>query len=124
MLAVQNHDEGPRRWCAMTRARANKAELFRLALDPNGKPFVDLLARAPGRGVYVSPASLRDALQSKGLDRVFKGKAKKLSPEEIEAVVNETIRRLEARIVELVGLARRAGVAELGMDAVLRSLEG
>ena len=123
-MAVQIQEEGPSRQCAMTRARAKKEELLRLALDPNGKPFVDLLARAPGRGTYVSPASLRDALQPKGLDRVFKGKAKKLSQEEIEATIRETIDRLQARIVELIGLARRAGMLELGMDSVLRSLEG
>ena len=122
MLAEQMQNESPERQCVMTRDRAKKEELFRLALDPDGKPFVDLLARAPGRGMYVSPASLRDALQPKGLDRVFKGKAKKLSEEEIEAMLRDTAARLEARIVELCGLARRAGVLELGMDSVVRSL--
>jgi predicted RNA-binding protein YlxR (DUF448 family) len=123
MLAEQIQ-EGPARQCALTRARAPKEDLLRLSLDPDGKPFVDLLARAPGRGVYVAPSSLRQALSPKGLDRVFKGRAKKLAPQEIEALVRETERRLEARMVELIGLARRAGVLELGMDSVLRSLEG
>lgn len=121
MLAEPIQRESQERQCAMTRDRAKKEELLRLALDPNGRPFVDLLARAPGRGVYVSPASLRDALKPKGLDRVFKGKAKKFSEEEIETMLRETADRLEARIVELVGLARRAGVLELGMDSVVRA---
>src|SRR5687768_13465124 len=120
MLVEQIQEEGPERQCAFTKARAPKEELLRMALDPDGKPFVDLLARAPGRGVYVSPASLESALSPKGLDKVFKGKAKKLSQEEIEAMVRGTADRLEARIVELLGLARRAGELQLGTDAVLR----
>jgi predicted RNA-binding protein YlxR (DUF448 family) len=106
----------------VTRARAPKEELLRLTLDPDGKPFVDLLARAPGRGVYVSPSSLRDALTPKGLGRIFKGRAARVSEEEIEAMVVDTAHRIEARIVELIGLARRAGALELGMDSVSRSL--
>jgi uncharacterized protein len=111
------------RQSAMSKERAPKETLLRLALGPDGKPFVDLLARAPGRGVYVAAEELEKSLGSKGLDRVFRGKAKKLAPAEIEALVSGTAERLEARIVELVGLARRAGLLEIGTDAVLRSLE-
>ena len=42
----------------MSKERAPKETLLRLALDPDGKPFVDLLARAPGRGVYVAAEEL------------------------------------------------------------------
>jgi hypothetical protein len=125
MLAQRTKDESPPiRQCAVTKARAPKETLLRLALDPNGRPFVDLLARAPGRGVYVSAEELREALGPKGLGRIFKGKAQKLTAEEIDAMMDETAHRIEARIVELIGLARRAGQLELGMDAVVRSLEG
>jgi uncharacterized protein len=126
MLAerIQMEEDGPERQCALTRARAPKDSLLRLALDPDGKPFVDLLARAPGRGVYVSAENLRKALEPKGLKMVFKGKAAALSREEVEARVEGTAHRLVARIVELIGLARRAGELELGIDTVLRALEG
>ncbi len=124
MLAVRTEERGPERQCALTRARAPKEALLRLALGPDGKPFVDLLARAPGRGVYVAPQNLRKALEPKGLKQVFKGQATKLSEEEIGTTVVGTVHRLESRIVELIGLARRAGVLELGIESVLRSLEG
>lgn len=124
MLAAKIQERAPERQCALTRARAPKETLLRLSLDPDGKPFVDLLARAPGRGVYVQSSALSRALEPKGLKAVFKGKARPLNQEEIEATVKGTARRIEDRIVELIGLARRAGALEIGIDAVLRSLEG
>jgi predicted RNA-binding protein YlxR (DUF448 family) len=96
--------------------------MLRLVLGPDQIPFVDLLGRAPGRGVYVEAerAVLAEALSKKGLGRTFKGLAKELSPEEVEALIEGTVARLEDRVLELMTLARRAGVAELGRDASFR----
>lgn len=116
----------PIRQCGLTRAHAPKKELFRLSLGPDGSVFVDLIGRAPGRGVYVvaEEESLRQALSRKGLSRLFRGKARLMTEAEIEAEVGRTRARLEARILELVGLARRAGALSLGSDAVARGLAG
>jgi len=97
--------------------------MLRLALDPEGRPFVDILGRAPGRGVYVEPEALTEALGPKAMGRAFRGKAKTLTAEEIEAVIASTRTRLEARILELFGLCRRAGGVTVGMDAVLGDIE-
>lgn len=115
----------PLRQCALTRERAPKHTLLRLAVGPDGIPFVDLVGRAPGRGVYVraSREVLTGALTAKGARRAFRGRARPLAEAEAEAVVEETYRRLEHRMLDLVALARRAGACEIGLDATLRALE-
>lgn len=106
----------------MTRTRAERPTMLRLVLGPDQVPFVDLLGRAPGRGTYVEAdrAILEEALSAKGLGRLFKGKAAELSAEARSALIERTIALLEDRILELVTLARRAGVLEIGMDATQR----
>jgi uncharacterized protein len=106
----------------MTRARAEKPTMLRLVLGPDRAPFVDLLGRAPGRGIYVEAdrAVLEEALSPKGLGRIFKGKAAELSAETRAELIARTITQLEERILELVTLARRAGQLEIGMDATMR----
>jgi uncharacterized protein len=113
----------PTRRCVATKARADKATLLRLVLGPEGSPFFDVLGRAPGRGVHLSPerATVLEALSPRGLARAFKGEAKVLSDEAITLVIADTERRLEARILELIALARRAGKVEIGMDAAGRA---
>ncbi len=83
--------------------------------------MVDLLGRAPGRGVHVVPdaAALREALSPKALGRAFRGAARPPAAAEVDAIVSDTSRRLEERLLELVGLARRAGATVQGMDSVL-----
>lgn len=113
----------PSRRCVATRTSAPKDTLLRLVLGPDGAPLVDLLGRAPGRGVYVRPerAAFEEALSPRGLARAFKGAARPLGDEELAALVESTVARLEARVLELLTLARRAGKIEIGMDAALRA---
>lgn len=114
------------RQCAVTRQRAPQAELLRIALGPDGAPYVDVIGRAPGRGVYVSPEPevFRKALSPKGIGRTFRGKVRPVPAEEIERLLADAVERLEARIVEMLGIARRAGLLELGMDPTARALAG
>jgi predicted RNA-binding protein YlxR (DUF448 family) len=113
----------PMRRCVATKERAKKSALLRLVLGPDGSPFVDILGKAPGRGVYVSPerAHILEALSPKGLARAFKGQARTLSEEAIASMVLDTEKRLEARILELITLGRRANQIEIGMDAAVRA---
>jgi predicted RNA-binding protein YlxR (DUF448 family)/ribosomal protein L30E len=110
-------DGEPTRQSVVSRERAEKGRLFRLALDPDGRPFVDVMGRAPGRGVYVEPEALEEALGAKAMGRAFRGRARTLSGDEIASLIAETRARLEVRILELLGLARRAGGLTVGMDA-------
>jgi uncharacterized protein len=103
----------------VTRRREEKDRLLRLVLGPEGQPFVDVLGKAPGRGVYVAPDELGRALEGRALVKAFRGKAKGLAPEEVGAFIEETLSRLEERVAEILGLARRAGEIAIGMDATL-----
>ncbi len=113
------------RQCVVTRERVAQHELLRLALGPDGEPYMDVLGRAPGRGVYVTcePQILRDALSPKGLGRAFRGRAQPVSTIQIEEMVQDAIARMQSRILEMTGIARRAGLLELGMDPVVRALK-
>lgn len=111
------------RQCVVSRERLPKAELLRLVVGPDGSVAVDLLDRAPGRGVYVRAA--RDAVLKalgKGIGRTFKGRVRPMAPEAVHSLVEETCERLEDRLVDLVALARRAQVVAIGMDAVVDAL--
>lgn len=109
----------------VSRERQPKASLLRIALGPDRCPFVDLLGRAPGRGVYVEPnrGALEEILSPKGLERAFKGAAAPLEASAIQRTIDDTVARIEDRILELVSLARRAGKLDMGMDSVLRAAQ-
>ena len=113
------------RTCALTRSPAPSHTMVRLALGPDGTPYLDLLGRAPGRGYYVvaEREAVLTALGDKGLGRVFKGKARPSAPDQAMRLVEDAVRRLDERLLELVGIGRRAGDLELGMDAVVRLLK-
>lgn len=116
---------GPIRQSVSTKDRLAKARMVRLVLSPEGKPGIDLASRGPGRGQYVEAdrAVLRHALSQKGLGKIYRGKAKALSVKEIEDLIDEAVRRLEDRIIELCGLARRSGDVVLGLEPVVAMLE-
>jgi len=111
---------GPMRQCALTRARAPKSALLRVVLDETGHPMFDLLARAPGRGVYVVPdreVVLR-ALAPAGLGRLFRGAARPLAPDAARALVDATAERLRERLAAHLRFARRAGHIVWGVGEV------
>ena len=58
----------PERTCVLTRRKAGKDALIRLALGPDGSVAPDVRARAPGRGAWIGVG--KDALQ----EAVAKGK--------------------------------------------------
>ena len=68
----------PERTCVLTRRKADKGQLIRLALGPDGVVAPDVRARAPGRGAWISvgKAELTEAVANgklKGaLQRAFK----------------------------------------------------
>ncbi|MBI2375622.1 MAG: DUF448 domain-containing protein [Deltaproteobacteria bacterium] len=102
----------------MTRERKDRSALVRLVLDDAGRPCVDLLGRAPGRGVHVRPSALALALVSPASSRAFRARATPLSRADAERVVVETLDRSRGRILDLVGLARRTGRLTIGFEAV------
>ena len=77
-LADEGEPHVPERTCVLTRRKADKEELIRLALSPDGEVAPDVRARAPGRGAWIGiTRSELDAANAKGklkvaLQRAFK----------------------------------------------------
>ncbi len=111
----------PERQCAVTRERLPKEAMIRFVLSPDNVVTPDIAARLPGRGVWVAAErKLVDTAAAKGaFPRGFKSAV--TVPEGLSDL---TERLLVKRCVELLGLARKAGLAIQGHDQVRDALRG
>jgi len=110
-------ETGPERRCLASGRVAAKASLIRLVVGPDGKAVPDLDAKLPGRGHYLAPErAVVERAEAKGLIRRATGA-------EVEAGLAD---RLEAllvrRLIERIGLARKAGHAVAGFEKVREHL--
>ncbi len=105
------------RRCLVTGARRPPAEMIRIVLDPDGVPVIDLAAKLPGRGCWVS--ATREALvraQEKGLIRRALGGRPLARGDTDLADAAEAL--LVRRCLGLLGLARKAGDLAIGFESV------
>ena len=122
----------PERTCVLTRRKADKAALIRLALSPDGEVAPDVRARAPGRGAWVGIGQAElDAAVAKGklksaLQRAFKSNDVRvpadLGDRTASALRQATLDRLgmEARSGNLINGAEKVeGAARSGKVALL-----
>jgi len=110
----------PQRTCILSRRTADKAELTRLVLGPDGQVHPDVRAKAPGRGAWigVSRGEVETALAKgklKGaLARAFKTQAVTISPD-----LPERIEQALARAaLDRLGMEARSGTLINGADRV------
>ena len=111
----------PERQCAVTRERLPKEAMIRYVLSPDNVVTPDVADRLPGRGVWVGAERRHvDTAAAKGaFARGFKSAV--TVPEGLSDL---TERLLVKRCVELLGLARKAGLAIQGHDQVRDALRG
>ncbi len=112
---------GPARRCLVTRAVRPKETMIRFVVGPDDTLTPDLAGRLPGRGLWVS--ARREALETAVAKRQF-ARAARQSVTVPEELVDQVEAMLVRRCVELLGLARRAGLAVMGFEkakAALRS---
>ena len=108
------------RRCIATGRSAEKAALVRFVLAPSGEIVPDLAERLPGRGVWVS--ARRDAIDRAVSKQQFARGLRKAVRAHRDLA--DTVERLlVARIVELLGFARRAGEAVCGFEKCRARLE-
>lgn len=105
----------PERRCIVTGDVQPKAGLVRFVVSPEGLVFPDLAGKLPGRGIWVTAdRDLIDKAVKKGL---FSRAAKQ--PVQAPADLGEQVERGQAkRVVELISLARKAGLAVAGFEKV------
>ena len=107
--------EGAQRRCIATGEIHDRARLVRLVVGPNGELVPDVAARLPGRGLWLTPR--RDIVERAVVKRLFARAARRLV-----AVPADLADRIEAllaqRCIDMLGLARRAGLAVGGFEKV------
>ncbi len=114
-------ERGAERRCLVTGEVLAKDRLLRFVVGPDGEIVPDPANRLPGRGLWLKPerAIIRRA-QTRGLfARAAKAAVK---------VPDDLLERLEAlerrRLLDLLGLARRAGALVAGFEKVKAAIAG
>lgn len=106
-------ETGPLRRCVVTRERDYRNRMIRFVVAPDRKIVPDLLAKLPGRGIWLSARrDVLDTARTKGaFSRAARGQV--VVPPDLADLVQDGLRR---RVTELLGLARRAGQAICGFE--------
>lgn len=105
----------PERRCIATGESLPKAGLVRFVVAPDGRVVPDILGRLPGRGLWV--LSDRAALEAAVKRKLFARAAGR--PVGVpEGLIGEVEAGLVKRIVELISLDRKAGLAVTGFEKV------
>ena len=112
---------GTERQCAVSRERKPPGELLRFALDPDGRAVLDLKARLPGRGVWLTCA--RDVVEKAAKGGVFdKAFGREVKTAESLADMVESL--LERDALQRLSLANKAGFVVCGFDKIVKVLRG
>jgi predicted RNA-binding protein YlxR (DUF448 family) len=107
----------PQRSCIGCRKVLDQAMLVRYVLSPQGEIVVDYGRKLPGRGVYtcIERSCIEGAVKRRQFDRAFKGRNQTTGSATLLAALEEQI---EKRVLNLLGMARKAGVVLSGSRAV------
>ena len=111
---------GPERTCVLTRRKATKAELIRLALSPDGEVAPDVRARAPGRGAWIGVARAElDTANAKGKLKSALQRTFKTNDVRVPADLGErTQAALRQAALDRLGMEARAGNLINGAERV------
>lgn len=108
-------ESGPQRRCIVTGEVGPTAGLVRFVVGPGDTVVPDIAGRLPGRGLWVTASvrSVDEAVRRGLFARAARGRA--TAPEDLAAQVRDALAR---RVLELLGLARKAGVLVAGFAKV------
>ena len=112
------HD--PERTCVLTRRKATKDALIRLALGPDGQIAPDVRAKAPGRGAWVSVGRAElDEANAKGKLKPALQRAFKTNDLSVPADLGErTEAALRQYTLDRLGMEARSGNLLNGSDRI------
>ena len=120
LTSLEAEETGPLRRCLVTGEVHPKQALVRFVVGPDGRIHPDVAERLPGRGLWT--LARRDIVARAVKKRLF-GRAARAAVE----VDDDLDRRVEAllvrRAIDLIGLARRAGLAVCGFAKVEAALD-
>lgn len=106
------------RTCLVARAPEQRASLVRFVVA-DGRVVPDVAERLPGRGAWVGARRERieEAVRKGLFARAFRRRCE--TPGDL---ADQVLRLVERRILEAIGLARRAGAAVFGRDRCLQAM--
>jgi len=112
---TRSEQDEPERRCIVTGETGPKSGLVRFVVSPDGVIVPDLAGKLPGRGIWVTAdrATLSAAMK-KGLF----ARAARQQVTVPESLVDDVEDGMARRVVELVSLARKAGLAVAGFEKV------
>ncbi len=112
------------RKCIVKRQPADRSELLRFVLGPSDESktpgvFIDLKEKLPGRGVWVtcSKVCVEEAIKKKLFARAFKSQC--AVSDDLPATIDQM---LEARALNNLSLAKKAGEVITGFDKVFLAM--
>lgn len=111
--------DGPERRCIVTGETRPVQEMIRFVVAPDGALAPDLAGKLPGRGIWVS--AVREALDRAVARNLFARAARQkvAVPEGLTDLIEA---QLAARVVNLISLTRKGGLAVAGYEKVKDSL--
>jgi len=113
--ASKDRSDGPDRKCIATGEVQPKHGLVRFVVGPDGTVYPDVLAKLPGRGMYV--AADRAAIELAVNKKLFT-RAAKQQVTVPDGLVDEVEKQLARRVVDLISLQRKGGRAVAGYEKV------
>ncbi|HKX92935.1 MAG TPA: DUF448 domain-containing protein [Sphingomicrobium sp.] len=115
-----NQTHVPERTCILTRRKAAKNDLIRLALGPDGTVAPDVRARAPGRGAWIGVTRAElDAANAKGKLRAALQRAFKTTDVTVPTDLGDsTEKALRQAALDRLGMEARASNLLNGADRV------
>ncbi len=124
----RDSDDSSHRRCIASGERAERDQMIRFAVSPDGELVPDVAAKLPGRGIWLSPR--RDRIITAATRGLFARAARRsvrlpkvdgasASPEQLVDLLE---RLLVRRCEDGLGLARRAGQAVAGFEKVRAAL--
>lgn len=110
----------PTRTCIGCRGEFPRSSLVRVIRGPAGEYGIDRYLRGPGRGAHLcyDRTCFETAIKRKALSRAFVHLVVNAPAPDGEALVQETIAAIEARLGDALVLARRARATESGADVI------
>lgn len=109
------NEAGPERRCIMSGEVQPKAGLIRLVAGPDGQLAADLAEKLPGRGIWITAD--RPVIEKAAAKGLF-SRAARAAVSPPEGLADQIETGLARRVVELVSLARKAGIAVAGFEKV------
>ena len=115
----KQRDDAERK-CIVTGDVQPKAGLIRFVVGPDNQVVPDVLGKLPGRGIYVTA-------ERAVLEEARKGQFSRSAKQAVtvpDGLVDEVERQLARRVVDLIAMARKAGLAVCGFEKVKGWLSG